>query len=279
MTPFGVPAGTPDELDSAAPDRPATGARRWRFGRVLRGIIFGIGILASLAGALGVGLWITTPPVDDLLDRVAAMASERHVSMLGPADVPAGLAAAVVAIEDERFYQHHGVDTLGLGRAILYDVGHLCGCQGGSTITEQLAKQVYLDGTDAGLNKLRDMVLALKVEQSYGKAEILAAYLSVIATGYGRTGMAAASCADFGRPLAALNLGQDALLAGLPQAPSAYDPLLHPAAARARQRAVLAAMVEGRLISAAEASAAQADTGPFTRVALDPAVVPTSTRC
>src|SRR5664280_3854825 len=114
---------------------------------------------------------------------------------------------------------------------MLYDVGHLCACQGGSTITQQLVKYVYLDGSDSGLNKLTDMALAAKVEIHTSKQQILADYLSVIATGYGRYGMASAACADFHRPLAELDLGQLALLAGLPQAPSAYDPLRDPAAA------------------------------------------------
>jgi len=89
----------------------------------------------------------------------------------------------------------------------------------GSTITQQLVKDVYLGGSDSGLNKLADMALALKVELRTSKPQILADYLSVVLTGYGRYGMANAACADFHRPLAELDLGQLALLAGLPQAP------------------------------------------------------------
>ncbi len=161
-----------------------------------------------------------------------------------------------MAAEDERFYQHHGIDVIGLGRAFLYDVTHLCACQGGSTITQQLVKDVYLSGSDGGVYKLADMALALKVEFPYTKQQILAGYLSVVPTGYGRYGMANAACADFHRPLAALDLGQLALIAGMPQAPSAYDPLLHPDLARARRTTVLKAMVDEGYITPQQASAA-----------------------
>ncbi len=204
-------------------------------------------------------LWVGTPSVDDLGARVARLASVRGTPVLQPAEIPPLLAQAVVATEDERFYQHHGIDVVGLGRAMLYDVGHLCACQGGSTITQQLVKDVYLGGSDVGFNKLADMALALKAELHTSKEQILADYLSVIATGYGRYGMASAACADFHRPLADLDLGQLALLAGLPQAPSAYDPLRNPAAAVARRREVLASMIDDGVITAAQAAAAAAE--------------------
>jgi penicillin-binding protein 2A len=113
--------------------------------------------LAIGAGALAVGfvlLWVGTPSVDDLGTRVAHLASVHGAPVLQPAEIPQLLAEAVVATEDERFYQHHGIDAVGMGRAMLYDVGHLCACQGGSTITQQLVKDIYLDGSDSGLNKL-----------------------------------------------------------------------------------------------------------------------------
>ena len=215
-------------------------------------------MLIALA-ALAVGaivLWLVTPSADDLTGRVHALAASEHAAVLAPGGVPPLLAKAVVATEDERFYQHHGIDVIGLGRAFLYDVTHLCACQGGSTITQQLVKDVYLGGSDGGVNKLADMALAFKVELRFNKQQILADYLSVVPTGYGRYGMANAACADFHRPLAELDLGQLALLAGMPQAPSAYDPLLHPDLARARRAAVLDAMVDDGYITPQQANAA-----------------------
>ena len=208
-------------------------------------------------------IWFASPSVNDLEARVGQAAATHGATILTAGDIPPLLAQAVVATEDERFYQHHGIDVIGLGRALLYDVGHLCTCQGGSTITQQLVKDIYLGGSDTGFNKLVDMTLALKVELRLTKPQILAEYLSAVMTGYGRWGMASAACADYHRPLADLDLGQLALLAGLPQAPSAFDPLLHPAAALSRRSEVLAAMVEDGYISAPQATTAAAEAVTF----------------
>ena len=189
-------------LDAASPLTPPPRQGRSR-GRVLRAAGVALGLLA--AGSLL--LWVATPSGDDLGTRVASLAALHGSSVLLPAEVPPLLAKAVVATEDERFYAHHGIDVIGLGRAVLFDVSHLCACQGGSTITQQLVKDVYLGGSDSGLNKLADMALALKVELRTSKPQILADYLSVVLTGYGRYGMAGAACADFHRPLAKLDLG------------------------------------------------------------------------
>jgi membrane peptidoglycan carboxypeptidase len=247
-------------LDAASPLSPPP--RQARSGRrVLRAAAVALGLLA----AVGVLLWVVTPSGDDLGARVAGLASLHGSSVLLPGEIPPLLAEAVVATEDERFYEHHGIDVIGLGRAVLYDVSHLCACQGGSTITQQLVKDVYLGNSDSGLNKLAGMTLAVKVELRFPKAQILADYLSVVLTGYGRYGMASAACADFHRPLAELDLGQLALLAGLPQAPSAYDPLLDPAAALARRQEVLAAMVSEGDISEAQAAAAATEAPTLPR--------------
>lgn len=200
--------------------------------------------------------WGRTPPADDVQARAAAYARAHDAAMLAPAQVPQLLAEAVIATEDERFYSHHGLDSIGIARAVLYDLRAWCACQGGSTLTQQLAKLLYLGGSDAGFRKLEGMALALKIEQHISKPVILADYLSVVPTGPTRNGMAGAACAYFGRPLADLDLASWALLAGLPQAPSSYDPLLHPQAAIARRLEVLAAMRSEGYISAAQLQAA-----------------------
>ena len=238
-------------MNVTRPSGPPLRPGRWRR-RAWRTAAIGMAVLA----AAGVLLWVLTPSGDDLGTRVTGLASLHGSSVLLPGEIPPLLAEAVVATEDERFYEHHGIDVIGLGRAVLYDVSHLCACQGGSTITQQLVKDVYLGNSDAGLNKLADIALAVKVELRTSKAQILADYLSVVLTGYGRYGMASAACADFHRPLAELDLGQLALLAGLPQAPSAYDPLLDPAAALIRRQEVLDAMISEGDITEAQAAAA-----------------------
>ena len=219
----------------------------------------GAGLVIAVVVAGAAGLWVATPDPGDLEQRVRTLTQSRGVPLLGENDVPPQLAEAVVAIEDERFYEHHGIDSIGLGRAILYDVTNLCACQGGSTITAQLAKDVYLNGSDRGFNKVVDMVLALKVERTLTKKKILALYLSEITTGFGRYGVTAAACAYFESPLKGLTLGQYALLAGVTQAPSVYDPTVNPDLARQRRAQVLNKMLFEHLITQSQANAANAE--------------------
>src|SRR6202165_4588339 len=143
-----------------------------------------LGIMVALAAPSAITLWVSTPSADDIQQRVANATKAYGVVLLTEDEVPPLLAQAVVATEDERFYSHHGIDTIGLGRAFLYDVTHLCLCQGGSTITEQLVKDVYLNGNDEGHNKLVDTVMALKVEGVISKRQIMADYLREITTGF-----------------------------------------------------------------------------------------------
>jgi penicillin-binding protein 1A len=216
-----------------------------------------IAVLAALIAPVAVTLWVSAPDVSDVQQRVAAVTREHSVVLLTPDQVPALLAEAVVATEDSRFYTHHGIDTVGLARAVLYDATNRCFCEGGSTITQQLVKQLYLNGSDRGRDKVTDMVLALKVEQVLSKQQIMADYLSEIATGFGRYGVTDAACAYFKAPLGSLTLGQYALLAGVTQAPSVYDPTVDPSAAAQRRGDVLRDMVDEHYITAAQAAAAE----------------------
>ena len=221
-----------------------------------RRLALALAIAAALLAPSAATLWTWTPSGDDVQARVQALAASRGAPLLNEDEVPSQLAQAVVAIEDERFYQHHGIDSVGLGRAVLYDVTNFCLCQGGSTITEQLVKDVYLGGSDRGYNKLQDMALALKVERILSKRRIMADYLSEITTGFGRYGVTAAACAYFQAPLKNLTLGQYALLAGVTQAPSVYDPTVNPGAARDRRSQVLAQMLAEHYVTRAQAASA-----------------------
>ncbi len=222
----------------------------------VRGCAVFLVALAIVLSPSAVTLWLSTPAVTDVQQRVQALTAAYGVVLLAPDQLPPVLVKAVVATEDERFFSHHGIDTLGLGRAVLYDITNQCLCQGGSTITEQLVKQLYLNGSDRGSNKPVDMVLALKVELVIDKQQILADYLSEIATGYGRYGVSAAACAYFHKGIGNLTLGQYALLAGVTQAPSVYDPTVNPGLARERRAQVLAAMISERYITDSDAAAA-----------------------
>ena len=215
--------------------------------------------IVALATPSAATLWVSTPSADDIQQRVLEATKANGVVLLTEDEVPPVLALAVVATEDERFYSHHGIDTIGLGRAFLYDTTHFCLCQGGSTITEQLVKDVYLHGSNEGYNKIVDVVMALKVERIIDKNRIMADYLSEITTGLNRYGVRAAACAYFHQPLSNLTIGQYALLAGVTQAPSLYDPTVNPKLAAVRRSAVLAAMVDNKIITPDQAAGANAE--------------------
>jgi len=219
-------------------------------------------IAGLLLAVLGIGialLFVTTPPGSEI-QRLTAAAAQRHgVALMQPGEVPTVFADLLVATEDERFYQHHGIDIIGVGRAVLDDVQHACLCQGGSTLTQQLVKETYLGGSDYGLNKLRGVALAFKIETAIDKRQILADYLSITPLGFGLYGAPAASCAYFHRPLASLDLAQYALLAGMPQAPASYDPRNHPELGLRRRAEVLTRGVSEGYITRAQADAANAE--------------------
>jgi penicillin-binding protein 1A len=225
----------------------------------VRQLAMALAAIVALVTPSAVTLWVSTPSAGDVQQRVRAATDSHGVVLLSEDQIPPVLAQAVVATEDERFYSHHGIDTIGLGRAFLYDVTHFCPCEGGSTITEQLVKDVYLNGNDEGYDKLVDTIMALKVERVISKKRIMADYLSEITTGFGRYGVSAAACAYFHAPLGSLTLGQYALLAGVTQAPSLYDPTVNPTLAGQRRAAVLSAMVSEKFITAAQAASAAAE--------------------
>ncbi|GAC1338382.1 MAG: hypothetical protein NVSMB18_04680 [Acetobacteraceae bacterium] len=174
------------------------------------------------------------------------------------ADLPKSLPAAAVAVEDRRFYRHHGLDMIGVARAILVNVraGRLV--QGGSTITQQVAKNLFLTNARTARRKIQELMLTVWLEQTFSKAEILEIWLNRVYLGSGAWGVDAASRMYFGISARRLNLWQSAVLAGLPRAPSRLNPRTDPAAATARGRDVLAAMAETGAISKAEAEAAAA---------------------
>lgn len=223
-----------------------------------RWLIAALATLVAIAGA-GLGQWVGTPSTSDVQARVDAIAAHHGVGRMTAPEVPSLLAEALIATEDERFYEHHGIDVLGLARALSYDLRHTCPCEGGSTISEQLVKVAYLDSSDAGWHKIEEVMLSFKVERVLSKREILADYFSIVLFGYGLYGADAASCAYFGRHPSELTLGQAALLAGMPRSPSLLDPRRDPAAARGRRHEVLASMVDEGDITAAQAAAANTE--------------------
>lgn len=173
-------------------------------------------------------------------------------------DMPPDLPAALVAVEDHRFYQHGGLDFIGLARAAWVNLIHLRVVQGGSTITQQVAKTLFLTNERTLRRKVRELLLTIWLERTFTKNEILEIYLNRVYLGSGTWGVDAASRMYFGISARKVNLWQSAVLAGLPQAPSRYNPRANPTAAAARAKEVLAAMVQDGAISADRAQAAAA---------------------
>jgi membrane peptidoglycan carboxypeptidase len=225
-----------------------------------RVVLVAAGLLVVCAGAAGRLYW-TLPGVADARQRVAAELRAHHgVANRGP--LPQRVATAIVAVEDKRYWHHGAIDPLAIARATVEGIAHPGRDTGGSTIAQQLAHGLYLGGDQSMLATLRSVGLAFKLEHRYSKTRILAMYLDSAYFGHGYWGIAAASRGYFRAPAQALTWGEATLLAGLPQAPTAYDPVLHFAAARARQREVLHRLVADREMSAAQAAAAFADTPP-----------------
>ncbi len=171
-------------------------------------------------------------------------------------DVPQPMIRAILAAEDERFYQHSGVDYLGVARAALSNFVSGGVRQGASTITMQVARNFFLSKERTLTRKFNEMLLAFKIEANLNKDQILELYLNQIYLGQRAYGFAAAAQIYFGKQLAELTLAESAMLAGLPKAPSAYNPLANPRRAKLRQHYVLRRMRELQLISDEELAAA-----------------------
>ncbi len=194
--------------------------------------------------------------------RLGFIQSNELRSPIPWSQIPADLSNATVAIEDQRFYRDDGIDPTGIFRAAVKDLVHGEAIQGASTITMQLMRNLYLGGDERTLKqKITEAKLALEYNEHHSKRSILTSYLNSVPYGTvgGQTaiGVQAASRIFFDKPAAQLDLEQAALLAGLPQAPSEYNPLLYPAAARQRRNEVLRKMADLRYITPAQAAAAQ----------------------
>jgi len=173
--------------------------------------------------------------------------------------IPPVLREAVVAVEDERFYTHRGVDARGIMRAALANYRHEAITQGASTITQQLARNLFLTNRQTLDRKIQEALLAMQIERYYSKDEILERYLNLVYFGAGAYGVQAASHAYFGKDVSRLTLPEAAMLAGLIAAPSLYSPYADLERARDRQRHALERMVAARYITQAEADAAAAE--------------------
>ena len=244
---------------------------RWKR-RIIYGSIAVVLVFAVALYLLPLPAAPAAPPLPQstkILDREGRLLYDSA----GPADsfytyvpldeIPDRLKQAMVATEDASFYAHPGVDLRATLRAVVTDIRHLEARSGGSTITQQLARNLYFDPDERASRspqrKLREAWLALRLDRSLSKDEILEQYLNRVYFGNLANGVEAASRIHFGKSVRDLDLAEAALLAGLPQSPVAYDPFTQLDAAKARQRIVLDRMEAEGYISRAEADAAWAE--------------------
>lgn len=208
---------------------------------------------------------MTSAPVVRIVDRAGIVVSERgkrHAYM--PLKLlPQYVLDAVVATEDRRFYEHIGVDPAGLARATLANMRAGSFMQGGSTLTQQLAKNLYLTQERTIARKFEELLLAFWIELRLSKTDILELYLNRVYFGAGAYGIEAAAQRYFGKSAPELSIAEAALLAGLLKAPSNYTPISNPGLARSRARVVLAKMQDAGLIDTATAEAAIAQSVRF----------------
>src|SRR6266516_4552151 len=261
-----------------AAERPRS--KRWKWGRrkgggrsPLRRLIYWslvLGLWALIAAVGTIAFVVSTlPPIQSLevpkrpptveivgLDgRPLVMRGEMSGTDVPIKELPPYLPRAFVAIEDRRFYSHFGVDPIGLARAVAANVLHRGVSQGGSTLTQQLAKNLFLTQERTMARKLQEVELALWLERKHSKNEILELYLNRVYFGSGAYGVEAASQRYFGKSAKNVTLAEAAMLAGLVKSPSRLAPNRNPEGAEKRAQTVLTAMAEAKFITAAQAQA------------------------
>lgn len=242
---------------------------RWNYSprTALLALAVALPILA-LAG-FGIAVAVTPLPapenpevskiVDTSGETITRLFTENRVEV-PVVEMPQALLDAVVAIEDDRFHQHRGIDPMGVARAMVRNLQAARVMEGGSTLTQQLAKNLYLTHDRTVTRKLKEAVLTVKLEANYSKKEILGMYWNTIYLGRGAYGVEVASQTYFGKSARELTLSESALMAALPRSPEYYSPFHDKEAAVSRRNLVLDKMVEHNYITAEEAEAAKADT-------------------
>ena len=257
----GAPGGPgsgsgPGAGSAGGPGGPGGGKPPWltRRRKIWGGILLGALLVAGVAGStLGWFLTFDIPEVKSLQDWKPPVVTTLYSADGKPlyqfgaekrtvvdlTQVPQQFIDALVSTEDAHFYDHLGVDPWGIARAIVKDVIHMRKAQGASTLTQQLARSLFLKPEKTWRRKLQEMVLALQIEKSFTKNEILNFYVNQVYMGHGRYGVEAAARFYFGKPAKEMSLPESALLAGLVQRPEAYSPIRAPERATNRRNVVL----------------------------------------
>ena len=265
----------PKKPTADAPEKPASGAwlgrwllrvALWSLGLATAGVL---SVLVLVAVALSVA-YPNLPDISELSDyrpklplRVFSLEGsligefgEERRQLTPIAQIPKIMTDAVLAIEDARFYEHGGIDYKGVLRAAIANLGRVKS-QGASTITMQVARNVYLSSEKTYTRKIYEILLTFKLEHLLSKDQILEIYMNQIFLGNRAYGFASAAEAYFGKDLKSLSIAEAAMLAGLPKAPSAYNPIANPKRARSRQLYIIERMLENGFINAEQAAAAK----------------------
>lgn len=225
----------------------------------MKSIVFlaGLGLCGALLGSLALALaWPNLPNLDAMIDYrprvplriftadkvlIGEFGEERR-NVLRLHEIPDVMKSAILAAEDDRFYQHGGIDWTGVARAALANLTQMSKSQGASTITMQVARNFYLSSEKTYTRKFYELLLTFKIEATLTKDQILDLYMNQIYLGHRAYGFAAASRTYFGKPLAEISTAEAAMLAGIPKAPSRFNPIANYERARTRQLYVLGRM-------------------------------------
>jgi penicillin-binding protein 1A len=258
--------------------KPQTSGLARFFAFVLKsGVIAGVAGVLALAVAVAIA-YSSLPGFDEMMRSPNGQSVELRgadnvvLASLGPSfgewlpygRIPNTMTGAMIAVEDRRFFSHPGIDPIGIARSIFVNLKAGHSVQGASTITQQLARNVFLTSNKTFARKGREVVLALALERKFTKEALLELYLNRVYFGGGAYGIDAASRKFFGHSATTLNLEEAAIIAGLVKAPSRYAPSADADAARVRAATVIATMVDSGAISAGEAATADMSTVRFT---------------
>ncbi len=243
-------------------------ARRRHTKKTILGVVIGVVVLLGIGGVTGGGIVFTNCSLSSLSpvamgensfvyaadgSLLGSIPTAQNRQTVGWNEISPWMPKAVVAIEDRRFYEHGGVDYVGIARAAIADLRARKAVQGASTITQQLARALYISNKERTVSrKLKEVCLARKLDNAWSKQEILTAYMNQVFYGANANGVEAAAETYFSKHASQLTLVQAALLAGLPQAPSDYDPFVSRPAALTRRNEVLKAMLKNKDISRAQ---------------------------
>jgi penicillin-binding protein 1A len=266
---------TPPESERASRSFASTSVPSWLVKLAMWGVGIAIAGLLSILLVVGVAMVVAYPNLPDISDladykpklplriytadgQLMGEFGEERRNLTPIKDIPDVMKNAVLSIEDNRFYQHGGVDYLGILRAGVANIGRVKS-QGASTITMQVARNVYLSSEKTYTRKIYEILLTYKLEHMLTKDQILEIYMNQIFLGNRAYGFASAAETYFGKSLKDITIAEAAMLAGLPKAPSAYNPISNPKRARSRQLYIIERMEENNYITAAQAKAAKAE--------------------